>query len=128
MPHINWKSVSYIINYYLTQWTDNRMPDKRGTDNRGSTVCKALRNPLRHSFSLNFFERLRKAVRVKKRHIFLANLKGILKHSLSVREIFLVYKFNGEMLKTSDSCEFLLKINQIVVMFAIRLLKKSELH
>ena len=28
----------YIINYYLTQWTDNRMPDKRGTDNRGSTV------------------------------------------------------------------------------------------
>ena len=38
MPHINWKSVSYIINYYLTQWTDNRMPDKRGTDNRGSTV------------------------------------------------------------------------------------------
>ena len=40
MPHINWKSVSYIINYYLTQWTDNRMPDKRGTDNRGSTVLK----------------------------------------------------------------------------------------
>ena len=38
MPHINWKSVSYIINYYLTRWTDNRMPDKRGTDNRGSTV------------------------------------------------------------------------------------------
>ena len=38
MPNINWKSVSYIINYYLTQWTDNRMPDKRGTDNRGSTV------------------------------------------------------------------------------------------
>ena len=38
MPHINWKSVSYIINYYLTQWTNNRMPDKRGTDNRGSTV------------------------------------------------------------------------------------------
>ena len=28
----------YIINYYLTQWTDNRMPDKRGMDNRGSTV------------------------------------------------------------------------------------------
>ena len=28
----------YIINYYLTQWTDNRMPDKRGTDIRGSTV------------------------------------------------------------------------------------------
>ena len=52
--------------------------------------CIALRNPLRHSFSLNFFERLRKAVRVKKRHIFLANLKRILKHSLSVREIFLV--------------------------------------
>ena len=40
MPHINWKSVSYIINYYLTQWTDNRMPDKRGTDNRGSTVSE----------------------------------------------------------------------------------------
>ena len=40
MPHINWKSVSYIINYYLTQWTDNRMPDKRGTDNLGSTVFK----------------------------------------------------------------------------------------
>ena len=38
MPHINWKSVGYIINYYLTQWTDNRMPYKRGTDNRGSTV------------------------------------------------------------------------------------------
>ena len=32
----------YIINYYLTQWTDNRMPDKRGTDNRGSTVLKTL--------------------------------------------------------------------------------------
>ena len=31
----------YIINYYLTQWTDNRMPDKRGTDNRGSTVLLA---------------------------------------------------------------------------------------
>ena len=30
----------YIINYYLTQWTDNRMPDKRGTDNRGSTVLE----------------------------------------------------------------------------------------
>ena len=30
----------YIINYYLTQWTDNRMPDKRGTDNRGSTVLQ----------------------------------------------------------------------------------------
>ena len=42
MPHINWKSVSYIINYYLTQRTDNRMPDKRGTDNRGSTVVKNL--------------------------------------------------------------------------------------
>ena len=42
MPHINWKSVSYIINYYLTQWTDNRMPDKRGTDNRGSTVVPSL--------------------------------------------------------------------------------------
>ena len=74
-------------------------------------VCKALQNPLRHSFSLNFFERLRKAVRVKKRHIFHANLKRILKHSLSVREIFLVQKFNGEMLKTSKSCKFLLKIN-----------------
>ena len=36
----------YIINYYLTQWTDNRMPDKRGTDNRGSTVqsCKLARD------------------------------------------------------------------------------------
>ena len=42
MPHINWKSVSYIINYYLTEWTDNRMPDKRGTDNRGSTVYASL--------------------------------------------------------------------------------------
>ena len=28
----------YVIKYYLTQWTDNRIPDKRGTDNRGSTV------------------------------------------------------------------------------------------
>ena len=42
MPHINWKSVSYIINFYLTQWTDNRMPDKRGTDNRGSTVLMSM--------------------------------------------------------------------------------------
>ena len=74
-------------------------------------MCKALRNPLRHSFSPTCFERLRKAVRVKKRHIFLANLKRILKHSLSVREIFLVQKFNGEMLKTSNLSEFLLKIN-----------------
>ena len=32
----------YIINYYLTQWTDNRMPDKRGTDNRGSTVARLV--------------------------------------------------------------------------------------
>ena len=74
-------------------------------------LCKALRNPLRHSFSLTCFERLRKAVRVKKRHIFLPNLKRILKHSLSVRETFLVQKFNGEMLKTSNQREFLLKIN-----------------
>ena len=28
----------YVIKYYQTQWTDNRMPYKRGTDNRGSTV------------------------------------------------------------------------------------------
>ena len=65
-------------------------------------VCKALRNPLRHSFSLSCFERLQKAVLEKKRHIFLANLKRILKHSLSVRDIFLVQKFDGEMLKTSN--------------------------
>ena len=39
----------YIINYYLTQWTDNRMPDKRGTDNRGSTVLKKTRT----NFCLN---------------------------------------------------------------------------
>ena len=38
----------------------------------------------------------------KKRHIFLANLKSILKHSLSEREFCLVQKFNGEMLKTSN--------------------------
>ena len=38
MPHINWKSVSLVHLFNLTQWTDNRMPDKRGTDNRGSTV------------------------------------------------------------------------------------------
>ena len=44
MPHINWKSVSYIINFYLTQWTDNRMPDKRGMDNRGSTVLIYITN------------------------------------------------------------------------------------
>ena len=30
----------YVIKYYQTQWTDNRMPDKRDTDNRGSTVIK----------------------------------------------------------------------------------------
>ena len=35
----------YIINYYLTQWTDNRMPDKRGTDNRGSTVLIKKHTP-----------------------------------------------------------------------------------
>ena len=51
------------------------------------------------------------AVRVKKRQIFLANLKRILKCSLSVWKIFLVQKFNGEMLKTSNQSEFLLKIN-----------------
>ena len=28
----------YVIKYYQTQWTDNRMPYKRDTDNRGSTV------------------------------------------------------------------------------------------
>ena len=39
------------------------------------TYMKALQNPLGHSFSLSCFERLRKAVRVKKRHHFLANLK-----------------------------------------------------
>ena len=26
------------LKYYLTQWTDSRMPYKRGTDSRGSTV------------------------------------------------------------------------------------------
>ena len=35
----------YIINYYLTQWTDNRMPDKRGTDYRGSTVFSIAVQP-----------------------------------------------------------------------------------
>ena len=48
-------------------------------------VNKALRNPLRHSFSLTCFERLRKAVRVKKRHIFLANLKRILNRRVDSR-------------------------------------------
>ena len=28
----------YVMKYYQTQWTDNRMPDKRGTDNQGSTI------------------------------------------------------------------------------------------
>ena len=28
----------YVMKYYLTQWTDNRIPDKQGTDNRGSSV------------------------------------------------------------------------------------------
>ena len=46
------------------------------------TQSKALQNSLRHSFSLSCFEQLRKAVQVKKRHIFLANLKRILKHFL----------------------------------------------
>ena len=32
----------YVIKYYQTQWTDNRMPDKRGTDNRESTVCSII--------------------------------------------------------------------------------------
>ena len=32
----------YVIKYYLTQWTDNRIPDKRGTDNRGSTVLHCI--------------------------------------------------------------------------------------
>ena len=56
MPHINWKSVSYIINYYLTQWTDNRMPDKRG--NRGSTVlfyAKMLKETRNKAFLSHFY-------------------------------------------------------------------------
>ena len=72
---------------------------------------QSLAKSITSFFLANLFERLRKAVRVKKRHIFLANLKRILKHSPSVREIFLVQKFIGEMLKTSNQSEFLLKIN-----------------
>ena len=45
--------------------------------------------------------------RVKKRHIFLANIAKILKHSLSVQESFFGSKFNGKMLKSSNQSEFL---------------------
>ena len=38
--------------------------------------------------SLSCLDQLRDITRVKKRHIFLANLTKILKHFLSVREIF----------------------------------------
>ena len=39
----------YVMKYYQTQWTDNRMPDKRGTDNRGSTVILFTLGFLRHN-------------------------------------------------------------------------------
>ena len=31
----------YVINHYLAQWMDIRMPDIQGMDNRGSTVLIA---------------------------------------------------------------------------------------
>ena len=62
-------------------------------------------------FLANLLSAIAESSSSKKGHIFLANLKRILKHSLSVREIFLVQKFNGEMLKISNQSEFLLKIN-----------------
>ena len=49
---------------------------------------KRLRARYRHFHLLNCLDRLRDITRVKKRHVFLANLTKILKHSLSVREIF----------------------------------------
>ena len=36
------KTSLHVIKYYLTQWTDKRMLDKRGTDNRGSTAFKCI--------------------------------------------------------------------------------------
>ena len=41
-------------------------------------------------FLTKFLQAIAESSSSKKRHIFLANLKRILKHSLSVREIFLV--------------------------------------
>ena len=65
----------YIINYYLTQWTDNRMPDKRGTDNRGSTVFRCCIRELAVKLQkLHFADKvvkLRKVVLLK--HMFVCN-------------------------------------------------------
>ena len=55
----------YVIKYYQTQWTGNRMPYERGTDNRGSIVsrCWLQQNGMYFSndFSawlLEYFEKL----------------------------------------------------------------------
>ena len=49
-----------------------------------SEALRARKRPFR---SLSCLNRLQVITRVKKRHIFLANLTKILKHFLSVREI-----------------------------------------
>ena len=52
-------------------------------------VCKALQNPLRHSFSVRCFERLRKAAQVKKTSHFSFQLKEDLEaHFKRARNIF----------------------------------------
>ena len=104
---------NFLVRFNQRVFFKRRYRTKYSLNVRGHlcTSMQSLAKSVRHSFSQTCFERLRKAVRVKKRHIFLANLKRILKHSLCVREIFLVQKFNGEMLKTSNQSEFFLKIN-----------------
>ena len=79
-------------------------------------------------FSLNFFERSRKAVRVKKHHIFLTNLKRILKHSLRCEKSFWFRNLMAKCWKLLTHANFCWKLIQIVAMFAIRVLKKIELH
>ena len=64
---------------------------------------------------------------VKKRHIFLANLTKILKHSLSVQEIFFGQKFHGKMLKIMIKASFCTKSPKMVSMFAIRLPRRKQI-
>ena len=63
--------------------------------------------------------RLRNTTQAKKRHIFLVNLKKILKHSLSVQDHSFYSGFGSEMLKTTKAT-FCSKLNKMVALFAIR--------
>ena len=69
-----------------------RGPTERNTRQRQAVIfaraSEALLAGQRHFRSLSCLDRLRDITGLKKRHVFLANLTKILKHSLSVRKNF----------------------------------------